>query len=202
MSQTVAGYDIPVINERAVRAAAGILFLFGAIAFGGAIVTESQAPLQPFGMFFLIDMLLRVGVGARWSPSFIVGQFIVRKQQPEWVGYPQKVFAWWLGFGLAFISCTTMGFLGAPLAVTLVLCGVCLSLLFIETAFGICAGCSLQKLLTRTSPQYCAGDACAVPEHSHEGDSSAGAEHAEHPLPAHSTLADPTLAHPISEEKL
>lgn len=157
-----SGFDVPVINEREVRAAAGLLFLAGAIAFGLAAATWTLAPLQPFGVFFMIDMLLRLMVGDRWSPSLALGRLIVRRQQPEWVGAPQKAFAWWLGFGLAFVSCGSMGLLSVPVWLPFLLCGICLTLLFIETAFGICVGCALQRLLTTTPPQHCAGDACAV----------------------------------------
>ncbi|MGK0716303.1 DUF4395 domain-containing protein [Leucobacter sp. W1153] len=156
----VPGYVIPVINERAVRAGAGLLFLAGAISFGFAAATGSQQPLQPFGMLFLLDMLLRITVGDRWSPSLALGRLIVSRQQPEWVGAPQKAFAWWLGFGLAFVSCVSMGWLALPLAATLALCGVCLSLLFVETAFGICVGCMLQQLFSKAPPQYCPGGTC------------------------------------------
>lgn len=156
------GYAIPVIDERAVRAAAGILFLFGVVAFGFAAATGEIRPLQPFGMFFMLDMLLRVTAGDRWSPTLALGRLIVRRQQPEWVGAPQKAFAWWLGFGLAAVSCGAMGLFAAPLWLTLALCGLCLSLLFLETAFGICVGCALQRVFSKTAPQHCPGGACAT----------------------------------------
>lgn len=161
IGQVVAGYDIPVINERAVRGSAGILLLMGAIAWGIALHTGTIRPLQPFGMFFMIDMLLRITVGDRWSPTLALARLIVKRQKPEWVGAPQKLYAWTLGFGLAVVSCAVMGFLAAPLWVTLSLCGLCLSFLFLETAFGFCVGCQLQKLFAETGPQYCAGDTCA-----------------------------------------
>lgn len=160
----VEGYAIPVVNERAIRAAAGILFIGGAISFAFAIAQDSQVPLQPFVIIFMMDMLLRVTAGDRWSPTIALGRLIVSKQQPKWVGASQKEFAWWLGFGLALVSCAGMGALGAPLAATLALCGLCLTLLFLETAFGICVGCALQRLLTKTPPQYCPGDTCRVSE--------------------------------------
>ena len=161
IGQWVPGYAIPVINERAVRAGAGLLFLGGAIAFGFALHANSQVPLQPFGMIFMLDMLLRVLAGDRWSPSLALGRLIVSRQQPEWVGAPQKAFAWWLGYGLAMVSCAGMGFLGAPLWVTFMLCGTCLSLLFIEAAFGICVGCKLQQVFSKRQPMYCPGGVCA-----------------------------------------
>jgi hypothetical protein len=127
----VEGYTIPVVNERAVRAAAGILFIGGALSFAFAFVQDSQVPLQPLGIVFMFDMLLRVTAGDRWSPTLALGRLIVSKQQPSWVGAPQKEFAWWLGFGLALVSC---------------------------------AGCALQRLLTKTPPQYCPGNTCRVSE--------------------------------------
>lgn len=156
------GFDVPVIDERAVRAAAGILFLAGAVAFGLAAATGSSAPLKPFGMAVLLDLGLRVGLGDRWSPTLALGRLIVRRQTPEWVGAPQKVFAWGLGFALAAATCVATGWLATPLAVTLALCGLCLTLLFVETAFGICLGCSLQRVLIRTPPSHCPGVACTT----------------------------------------
>jgi len=158
----VDGYDIPVINERAARAAAGLLFLFGAIAWGLALHTGSTQPLRPFGMFFMLDMALRVGLSDRWSPTLALVRLIVSRQVPEWVGAPQKAFAWWLGFGLVVVACASMGLLQAPAWVTLAICAGCLIMLFLETAFGICVGCSLQRLFTKQSPQYCPGGSCEM----------------------------------------
>jgi hypothetical protein len=159
----ISGYDVPVINERAVRAAAGLLLLGGIIASGAAFVAQSTLPLQPFGMYFMFDMMLRVTLGDRWSPSMWLGRLAVSRQRPEWVGATQKSFAWWLGFGLAALSCGAMGLLAAPLWITFALCGLCLSLLFLETAFGICVGCKLQSLFSKTPPKYCPGGTCESP---------------------------------------
>lgn len=144
------------------RAAAGILFLLGGASFASAIFTGSVQPLQPFGMFFMIDMLVRVTAGDRWSPTLALGRLAVRGQKPEWVGAPQKEFAWWLGFGLAAVSCAGMGLIAAPLWITLSLCGLCLTLLFLETAFGICVGCMLQARFGKQPPMYCPGGVCEV----------------------------------------
>ena len=162
IGRIVPGYSVPVINEHEVRVGAGILFSLGLISFLAALVEGTSRPLQPFGMFFMMDMLLRLMAGDRWSPTLALGRLAVRGREPQWVGAPQKEFAWWLGFALAFISCTSMGFLGAPLWLTLTLCSVCLTLLFLEAAFGICVGCSLQARFGRQAPQYCPGGTCDV----------------------------------------
>ena len=160
IGQLVDGIDIPVVNERAVRASAGLLFLFGIIAVMTAALTGELQLLRAFGMTFLFDMSMRLFVGARYTPSLVIGSLIVRRQRPEWVGAQQKKLAWIIGLVLAFVSCTAMGFLGISAEIQLALCSVCLGLLFIESAFGICVGCELQRRFSSEKPQLCAGDAC------------------------------------------
>lgn len=167
IGRIVPGYAIPVIDERAVRAAAGMLFLLGGAAFATALATGTTQPLQPFGMYFMIDMLLRITAGDRWSPTLLLGRLAVRGQRPEWVGAPQKEFAWWLGFALALVACTSMGLFAAPLWLTLALCSVCLFLLFLETAFGICVGCAVQARFGAQPPMYCPGGTCETGAASH-----------------------------------
>lgn len=162
IGRNVPGYEVPVINEHAVRAAAGILFLGGALVSTAALFTGTAQPLKPFGMYFMMDMLIRLTAGDRWSPTMTLGRLAVRQREPLWVGAPQKEFAWWFGFGLALVSCASMGLFAAPLWVTLTLCAVCLTLLFLEAAFGICVGCSLYKHVGKQEPQYCPGGSCPV----------------------------------------
>ncbi|WP_240739840.1 DUF4395 domain-containing protein [Leucobacter triazinivorans] len=163
VGRTVPGYAVPVINEREARAAAGLLFLPGIVLYVTAILTGTADPLKPFGAVFMLDMLIRVLAGDRFAPSLLLARLIVARQRPEWVGAPQKVFAWWLGYGMGTTACLATGLLQAPLWVTLVLCGTCLLLLFLETAFGICVGCALQSRISRTAPQHCPGGRCEVP---------------------------------------
>lgn len=123
----------------------------------------TMRPMQMFGMFFIVDMLLRVTGGEKMSPSLLLAQALVHRQAPQWVGAPQKEFAWWLGLGLALTACMTMSFLAAPLWVTLMLCSICLTFLFLEAAFGYCVGCKLQARFGKSAPQYCHGGVCPTP---------------------------------------
>lgn len=158
--ELVDGIDIPVFNERAIRAAAGLLFLFGIIAFMIAALTGFFQPLRAFGFLFMVDMMLRLFVSARYAPSLLLGSLVVRRQRPEWVSAEPKKLAWGLGLGMAFVSCLAMGLLGLDPLITLALCSVCLTLLFLETAFGICLGCELSRVFSRTKPTLCPGDTC------------------------------------------
>lgn len=158
--EIVEGIDIPVFNERAVRAAAGLLVVFGAWAWVTAYFTGDPSLLRAFGFVFFLDMIIRLTLSHHASPSMALGALIVRWQRPEWVGAAQKKTAWWLGFGLAFTACMGFGWLNFPLPVMLALCGVCLTFLFLEAAFGICVGCELHRLVSRTPPELCPGDRC------------------------------------------
>ncbi len=50
---------------------------------------------------FLTDMVIRVFINPEFSPFLILGRLIVRNQVPEYVGAPQKKFAWIIGVVLA-----------------------------------------------------------------------------------------------------
>lgn len=160
IGELVDGIDIPVVNERAVRAAAGLLFLGGFATWMIALTTGELQPLRTFGAVFLIDMNLRLFVGTRAAPSLIVGTSLTRAQRPEWVDARSKLPAWYLGLGMALLSCLALGLLGLPAALTLTLCGLCLALLFAEAALGVCIGCELARRFARVKPVLCAGDTC------------------------------------------
>jgi hypothetical protein len=158
--ERVDGIDIPVFNERAVRAAAGLLFVFGAWGWMTAYFTGNPSLMRAFGFVFFLDMIIRLTMNHRFAPSMALGSLLVRWQRPEWVGAAQKKTAWWLGFGIAFTACMGFGWLSFPLTWMLVLCGVCLTFLFMEAALGICVGCELHRIFAKTPPELCPGDRC------------------------------------------
>ncbi len=161
--ERVPGYGVPVLNERAVRASAGILFLFAIVSFMNAWQQGNFQPTRLFVVAFLVDFTVRVFVNPRFAPSLIVGQWMVRHQQPEYVGAPQKRFAWAIGLALAtamFYLIVVNNVIGP---VNLLVCGLCLLLMFFETAFGICLGCKIYNLFHREQAQLCPGGACEVP---------------------------------------
>lgn len=153
-------YDFPVINEREVRAAAGILFLIGFTGLLTAITTGNFDLARAFALYFVLDMAIRLFVKTAWSPSLLLGRLAVYRQRPEWVEAKPKRFAWSLGIVLALITCVSFGRLNAPAELVLSLCGVCLAFLFAEAAFGICVGCEIQQRFSKTKPQLCPGDSC------------------------------------------
>jgi hypothetical protein len=160
--ETIDGYPVRVVNERTVRAAAGLLFFPAVVSFMNALLTANYQPTRLFVIVFLIDMTLRM-INPRWAPSMIVGGWIVRKQTPEWVGAPQKRFAWGLGLLLGLTMLYLMVFNRYMGPVNMLVCASCLTLMFFESAFGICLGCKLYNLFNKQQAQLCPGGVCEVP---------------------------------------
>ena len=156
------GYSVRVLNERVVRAGAGLLFAFAIVSFMNAWLAGNFQLTRVFVVAFLVDFTIRIFVNPRFAPSLILGQWMVRHQQPEYVGAPQKRFAWAIGLALAatmFYLIVVNNVIGP---VNLLVCGLCLLLLFFETAFGICLGCKVYNLFHRDQAQLCPGGTCEV----------------------------------------
>lgn len=143
------GYAVPVLNEREVRAGAGILFLFALISFMNAWLAGDFRFTRVFVVAFLLDFTIRIIVNPRYAPSLILGRFAVRWQAPEYVGAPQKRFAWAIGWVLALIMFNLVVVNRIIGPVNLFVCLTCLVLLFYESAFGICLGCKIYNLFSR-----------------------------------------------------
>ena len=158
--RTLPEYGVPVLNERAVRAAAGLLFFFAMVSFMNAWLTGNFAPTRVFVVAFLMDFSLRLFVNPHYAPSMVIGQWLVRRQQPEWTGAPQKRFAWAIGFVLALTMLYLVVIKGVIGPINLLVCGLCLLLLFFESALGICIGCWLYNRLRPDQAQLCPGGAC------------------------------------------
>jgi len=158
--ETVEGYDIPVLNEREIRAGAGILFVFMFVAILTAILKSDFTLLKYAVTIFLTDILIRVLINPRFAPSLIVGRWIVRKQTPEYVGAQQKKFAWIIGIVLAGVMFALQVVVNSFSPITGLICLICLIFLFFETSFGICIGCKVYSLIYKEKAQLCPGEVC------------------------------------------
>jgi hypothetical protein len=160
--ENVEGYSIPVLNEREIRAAAGLLFLMMIISVVTVILTFNFTLLKYAVSLFLIDICIRVFISPRYAPTLIIGRWIVRNQVPEYVGAQQKKFAWIIGVVLASIFFVHMVVLNAYSPITGIVCFICLIFLFFEAAFGICLGCKFYSMFYKEKAQYCPGEVCDV----------------------------------------
>lgn len=162
--ETMAGYGVPVLNEREVQAAAGILFFFALVSFMNSWLMGNFRLTQIFVVAFLTDFSIRIFVNPKFSPSMILGRFAVRSQAPEYVGAPQKRFAWAVGWVLAVTMLYLIVINNVIGPINLVVCATCLILMFFESAFGICLACKVYNLIPGRQAQLCPGGACETGE--------------------------------------
>lgn len=160
--EIVKGYDISVLNEREIRASAGIFFLVMLISLMFILFKQNFLLIKYVITIFLTDFIVRVFISPKFSPSLIIGRIIVSGQTPEYVGAAQKKFAWIIGLVLATIMFIFLVVVNAYSPITGFICLICLIFLFFESAFGICLGCKFYPLFFKDRAQYCSGEACDV----------------------------------------
>jgi hypothetical protein len=160
--EEVEGYNIPVLNEREIRAAAGILFLATFTSLMFILFKQNFVPIKYVITLFLTDFMIRVFINPKFSPTLIFARLIVRNQTPEYVGAAQKKFAWIIGVVLSAAMFVFFIIVNAFSPVTGIICLICLIFLFFESAFGICLGCKFYPLFFKDKVQYCPGEVCDV----------------------------------------
>ena len=158
----------PVVNERAVRATAGIVMLLATIAIAIAYFDGNYTPVRIISVVISVDFALRQIAGLTpLSPIGTLGTFLVRNQTPEWVGATQKRFAWALALGMALLIAilTNAGVRGIGIS----LIGVTLiGLLWLESVVGFCVGCFIYSRLINAGLVHpedapaCGGNSCQV----------------------------------------
>lgn len=160
--EIVAGYDIPVLNEREVRAGAGVLFFFLYTSLMFILFRENFLLIKYSITLFLADFIIRVFINPKYSPSLILGRIFVTRQTPEYVGAAQKKFAWIIGLVLAAIMFVLMVLYNTYGAISGIICLICLIFLFFESVFGICLGCIFYGWFYKEKAQHCPGEICAA----------------------------------------
>jgi hypothetical protein len=158
--EDVEGYNVPVLNEREIRAAAGILFVLMFISLMFVLFKEDFRMIKYVILVFFTDLVLRVFVSPRLSPSLILGRLIVSGQTPEYVGSAPKKFAWKIGIGLSGLMFLLLVVINSTSVITVSTCFICLSFLFFEAAFGICLGCVFYPLFYKEYAKICSGEIC------------------------------------------
>jgi hypothetical protein len=160
--ETVEGFRIPVLNEREIRASAGLLFLFMFIALMLIIFNENYLLAKYVITIFFVDFIIRIFFNPKFSPTLIIGRLIVARQNPEYVGAAQKKFAWIIGLTLSTVMFVLMVVLNSSSFITGLICWTCLIFTFFESVFGICLGCLFYGWFYKAKAQYCPGETCNV----------------------------------------
>ena len=162
----------PVLNERAIRATAGLLFAVGLSTMRYSVLTHDRSMMQVVVPIFWAHFLI---VTLRWpvySPISQIGKLLVYNQLPERVWAIQKRFARWIGAVMGTTMMLAVFVFSAPWSVLLGICGTCLLFMRLESAVGFCVGCKIYgRLLHKwiiTAPEHrpaCPGGACSIKQH-------------------------------------
>ena len=91
---------------------------------------------------------------------------MTRRREAEWVSAKPKRFAWTLGLGMA-LAMTVITNVGIRGTLPRTMCLICLALMWMESALGLCLGCAIYALLRRREwlrpdpeIEVCADGAC------------------------------------------
>lgn len=159
--EKVPGYDVTVINEREARAAAGILGLLGIIVIFVGIGYNHIIVARVYLTFLWFDFFIKV-LTPKYAPSLLLGKFMVRNQKPEYVGGLQKRFAWSIGWLISFPMIYWFVLHWDITFYKVLICLLCIALMFLESAFSICVGCMIYQIVMKQSPNYCPGGVCEI----------------------------------------
>ena len=168
----IEGKNFKIIDERRMRASAGIMFLLGLIAFINGFILKQYIIIPYIAGILMLNFIIGIFINPKFSPTVFIGYLFVRKQSPLPIGAIQKKFAWSLGLALSIAIFILSFYLLNDVSYfepVCMLCLICLLFLYLETAFGICVGCKfyflairlklLKKPLERPN---CMGNACDV----------------------------------------
>lgn len=168
----IEGKSFKVLDERVMRASAGIMLLIGTIASINGFLLQNYIVIPYISGFLVLNFIVGIFINPKFSPTIILGRLFTYKQSALPIGAIQKKFAWSLGLALSVTIFLLSFFLLKDVTYfepVCMLCLVCLLLLFLETAFGICVGCKLYylalalKLLKKPLEKpNCMGDSCEV----------------------------------------
>lgn len=160
--EKIDGYEVPVLNEREVRAGAWILFATALPIFLISCMKMDFYLTKIFIVLFMIDFFIRVCINPKFSPSLIIWRFFVSNQKVEYVWAPQKRFAWAIGLVLSVIMFIMMWIFNLFTLLNMILCILCLVLLFLESSFWICVWCNLYNAFNKEKAKLCPGWVCEI----------------------------------------
>jgi len=136
--------------------------MFAMVSFLNSYLLRDFAFTKIFVTVFMVDFFIRIFINPKYAPSLIFGRIFVQNQTPEYVGAPQKKFAWYIGFILSMIMFFMIVIFEIMTPIKIIICLLCLALLFSESAFGICLGCIVYHWIYKKSPNYCPGNVCEI----------------------------------------
>jgi len=75
-----------VLEERNMRASAGIMMLLGIIAFINGFILNNYIVITYISGFLSLNFLIGLFINPKFSPTMFIGWLFVRKQTPLYIG--------------------------------------------------------------------------------------------------------------------
>jgi len=161
-----------VLDERVMRGSAGIMLLLGAIASINGFILKNYIVIPYIIGFLVLNFIIGIFINPKFAPTILLAKLMTIKQSALPIGAIQKRFAWSLGLLMSsaiFVMSIPLQSDASWFDPVCLLCMICLLLLYLESAFGICVGCQTYFLAIRfkliKAPEIkpnCMGDACEV----------------------------------------
>ena len=156
------------LNERAVRARAGLLFLIPVIllfiridhgnhdqlivdTFNNSIIEREYSHTFAYTLIFFVmyEMLVAMFVKtSHFSITSLLGVLFTYKQTPIYQPMQPKIFAWVIGLVLA-ILCQISLYYTVMQSIAFYFLAACLLFMWLESVCGICVGCKIYSFLSR-----------------------------------------------------
>jgi len=127
------GSQFKVLDEREVRASAGIMFFLALIAFINVDFFQRFYVVSAVSGFLMINFMIGIFINPKYAPTMMIAKMIVKDQSALPIGAIQKKFAWGLGLGLAITIFVLSLFLLGDLRFfkpVCLLCLICIALIF------------------------------------------------------------------------
>lgn len=137
----------PVLNERAIRATAWLMFAVGMSVMRYTILTGDRSIMTRVVPVFWWHFVIASLRWPAYSPIAWLGTLFVSGQKPEYVWAIQKRFARSLGAIMASIMMILIFLVPAASIGPLIICTTCLIFMWLESAVGLCVGCKLYYAL-------------------------------------------------------
>ena len=148
----IEGKPYKVLNERRMRASAGIMFLCGLYATINGFGLHNYKPIPWVMGALMINFMIGLFINPKLAPTVLLAWLFVWKQTPIPIGAVQKKFAWSIGLLLSstiFVYSILLQNDNSYFHPVCPLCMLCLLMLYLETAFAICVGCKVYDLFIR-----------------------------------------------------
>lgn len=170
--EKIEGINYPVLNEREVRGSSGIMLFLAVIAAINGFILREFIVIPYIVGFIMMNFAVGIFINPKFMPTMYIARRMVRSQTPIYFGAIQKRFAFSLGFTLTMIIFALSLFLLEDVKYfdpVCFLCLICITLLYLESAFGICVGCKIYNLAMKLkiikTPEVkpnCMGDSCEI----------------------------------------